>query len=70
MSKEEVKKIINDYIDSLDYIIDFSVNNEVEEIDRSTLDEEYIERKYTGISNVYIEGYKEAKVGSSTKKSN
>jgi hypothetical protein len=61
MDKETVKKIINDYIDSVDGIQDFSIENEVEEIDRSILDGENIERKPTGITNIYITTFKEPK---------
>lgn len=58
MDKETVKKIINDFIDSVDEIRYLSILNEVEEMDRSTLDEEYIIRKPTGITNIYIATYK------------
>ena len=61
MDKEEIKKILNDFIDSVDEIQDFSIANEVEEISRSTLDGENIERKPTGITNIYITTYREIK---------
>ncbi|MEY8416667.1 hypothetical protein AAK964_10230 [Tissierella praeacuta] len=61
MDKEIVKKTINDFIDSVDEIQDFSISNEVEEIDKSTLDGEWIERRPTGIANIYITTYKELK---------
>lgn len=61
MDKEEIKKIVNDFIDSVDEIQDFSIANEVEEINRSTLDGENIERKPTGITNIYITTYREIK---------
>ena len=61
MDKETVKKILNDFIDSVDEIQDFSISNDVQEIDRSTLDGECIERKTTGLTNIYITTYKEPK---------
>ena len=61
MDKETVKKIINDFIDSVDEIQDFSISNDVEEIDRSTLDGENIIRIPTGITNIYITTFKEPK---------
>lgn len=59
MDKETVKKIINDFIDSVDEIQDFSISEDIEEIDRSTLDGKNIIRKPTGLTNVYITTYKE-----------
>ncbi len=59
MDKETVKKIINDFIDSVDEIQDFSISNDVEEIDRSTLDGENIIRIPTGLTNIYITTFKE-----------
>ena len=61
MDKETVKKIINDFIDSVDEIQDFSIANEIEEIDRSTLDGENIIRVPTGLTNIYITTFKEPK---------
>jgi hypothetical protein len=61
MDKERIKKILNDFVDYVDEVQDFSIANEVEEIDRSTLDGENIERKPTGITNIYITTYKEPK---------
>ncbi len=61
MDKETVKKILNDFIDSVDEVQDFSISNEIEEIDRSTLDGENIIRIPTGITNIYITAYKEPK---------
>lgn len=61
MDKEEIKKIVNDFIDSVDEIQDFSISNDVEEVDMSTLDGENIERKPTGITNIYITTYREIK---------
>lgn len=61
MDKETVKKIINDFIDSVDEIQDFSISNDVEEIDISTLDEENTIRKPTGLTNIYITTLKEPK---------
>ena len=61
MNKEEIKKIINDFIDSVDEIRDFSISNDVEEIDRSTLDGGWKEYRQTGIKNIYITAYKEPK---------
>lgn len=61
MDKETIKKIINDFIDSVDEIRDFSISNDYEEIDCSTLDEENIIRIPTGLSNIYITTYKERK---------
>ncbi|HHX62903.1 MAG TPA: hypothetical protein GX707_19660 [Epulopiscium sp.] len=59
MDKEAVKKIINDFIDSVDEIQDFSISEDIEGIDRSTLDGKNIIRKLTGLTNVYITTYKE-----------
>jgi len=61
MDKEEIKKILNDFIDSVDEIQDFSISNDVEEIDRSTLDGENIIRIPTGLTNIYITTFKEPK---------
>ena len=61
MDKEEIKKILNDFIDSVDEIQDFSISSDVEEIDRSTLDGENIIRVPTGLTNIYITTYKEPK---------
>lgn len=61
MDKETVKKIVCDFIDSVDEIQDFSISNDVEEIDRSTLDGENIIRIPTGLTNIYITTYKERK---------
>lgn len=58
MDKETVKKILNDFLDSVDEIQDFSISEEIEEIDMSTLDGENIIRKPTGITNIYITTYK------------
>lgn len=58
MDKETVKKIINDFVDSVDEIQDFSISADVEEIDRSTLDGENIIRVPTGLTNIYITTYK------------
>lgn len=59
MDKETVKKILCDFIDSVDEIQDFSISNDVEEKNLSTLDEEWIVRKPTGLTNIYITTYKE-----------
>lgn len=61
MDKETVKKILNDFLDSVDEIQDFSISNDVEEIDRSTLDGENIIRVPTGLTNIYITTFKEHK---------
>lgn len=61
MDKETVKKIINDFIDSVDEILDFSISDDYEEIDASTLDEEVKIRKPTGLTNIYITTFKEPK---------
>jgi len=61
MDKETVKKIVCDFIDSVDEIQDFSISNDVEETNLSTLDEERIVRKSTGLTNIYITTFKEAK---------
>jgi len=61
MDKETIKKIINDYLDSVDEIQDFSITNDVEEIDRSTLEEKNIIRIPTGLTNIYITTFKEPK---------
>lgn len=61
MDKETVKKIVCDFIDSVDEIQDFSISNDVEEIERSTLDGENIIRIPTGLTNIYITTFKELK---------
>ena len=61
MDKEEIKKILNDFIDSVDEIQDFSISNDVEESNMSTLDSVWLERRYTGITNISITTYKEPK---------
>ena len=61
MDKETVKKILNDFLDSVDEIQDFSISNDVEEVDMSTLDGEWIERRATGITNIYITTFRELK---------
>jgi len=61
MDKETVKKIVCDFIDSVDEIQDFSITNDVEETNLSTLDEERIVRKPTGLTNIYITTFKEPK---------
>lgn len=58
MDKETAKKIICDFIDSVDEIQDFSITNDVEETNLSTLDEERIVRKPTGLTNIYITTFK------------
>lgn len=58
MDKEQVKKMLIDFIDSVDEIRDFSISNEVEEIDRSTLDEKCIISRPTGIVNIFITTFK------------
>lgn len=58
MDKETIKKILNDFLDSVDEVRDFSISEEVEEIDMSTLDEERIIRKSTGLTNIFISTYK------------
>jgi len=61
MDKETVKKIICDFIDSVDEVQDFSISDDVEETNLSTLDEERIVRKPTGLTNIYITTFKEPK---------
>lgn len=61
MDKDTIKKILNDFLDSVDEIQDFSISNDVEEIDISTLDEENTIRKPTGLTNIYITTFKEQK---------
>ncbi|MDD4564774.1 MAG: hypothetical protein PHE79_04785 [Eubacteriales bacterium] len=61
MGKDEIKRILNELIDSADEITDFSISNDVEEKDLSTLDGVHIERKPTGIANIYVTIYKEPK---------
>ena len=61
MDKETAKKIICDFIDSVDEVQDFSITNDVEETNLSTLDEERIVRKSTGLTNIYITTFKEPK---------
>ena len=61
MDKETVKKIVCDFIDSVDEVQDFSISDDVEETNLSTLDEERIVRKSTGLTNIYITTFKEPK---------
>jgi len=61
VDKETIKRIINEFIDDVDEIVDFSISDDYEEIDCSTLDEENIIRIPTGLSNIYITTYKERK---------
>ena len=61
MDKETVKRIVNDFIDSVDEIVEFSISDDYEEIDASTLDEEIKIRKPTGLTNIYITTFKEPK---------
>ena len=61
MDKETVKKIVCDFIDSVDEVQDFSISDDVEETNLSTLDEERIVRKPTGLTNIYITTFKEPK---------
>ena len=61
MDKETAKKIICDFIDSVDEVQDFSISDDVEETNLSTLDEERIVRKPTGLTNIYITTFKEPK---------
>lgn len=58
MDKETIKKIICDFIDAVDEILDFSISDDYEEIDASTLDEEIKIRKPTGLTNIFITTYK------------
>lgn len=58
MDKETVKKILCDFIDSVDEVQDFSLTDDVEEIDNSTLDGKDVIRVPTGLTNVYITTYK------------
>ena len=58
MDKETVKKIICDFIDSVDEVQDFSISDDVEEIEKSTLNGENIIRIPTGLTNIYITTYK------------
>lgn len=59
MDKETVKRIINEFIDDVDEIVDFSISDDYEEIDASTLDEEIKIRKPTGLTNIFITTFKE-----------
>lgn len=69
MDKETAKKIVCDFIDSVDEIQDFSITNDVEETNLSTLDEERIVRKPTGLTNIYITTFKKVWLdGNSIKK--
>jgi predicted secreted protein len=58
MDKETLKKIICDFIDSVDEIMDFSITNDVEEIDSSTFDGKDVIRIPTGFTNINITTYK------------
>lgn len=55
MDKESIKKIINDIIDSVDDIHDFSISNDT--VDLTTLDDEWKKLKLTGFTNIYITAY-------------
>ena len=59
MDKETIKRIINEFIDDVDEIVDFSISDDYEEIDASTLDEEIKIRKPTGLTNIFITTFKE-----------
>ena len=59
MDKETIKRIIHEFIDDVDEIVDFSISDDYEEIDASTLDEEIKIRKPTGLTNIFIQTYKE-----------
>lgn len=61
MDKETVKKILCDFIDSVDEVQDLSLTDDVEEIDNSTLDGKDVIRIPTGLTNIYITTYKELK---------
>lgn len=61
MDKENMKKIFCELIDSVDDIREFSISNEIEETDISTLAENWVVRRPTGITNVNITVYKEHK---------
>ena len=61
MDKETAKKIVCDFIDSVDEVQDFSISDDVEETNLSTLDEERIVRIPTGLTNIYITTFKEPK---------
>lgn len=59
MDKETIKKIINDFIDSVDEIRDFSVTNETDGEELKDLSGNvYGKPKLSGITNVYITTYK------------
>lgn len=59
MDKETIKKIINDFIDSVDEIRDFSVTNETDGEELKDLSGNvYGKPKPSGITNVYITTYK------------
>lgn len=58
MDKETIKRIINEIIDSADEIKDFSMSADIEEIDRSTLDSEYVEYRPTGMQHIHLAIYK------------
>lgn len=59
MDKETAKKLICDFIDSSDAIQDILIQEDVEEIDKSTLDEKRIIRQPTGMTTITITTYKE-----------
>ena len=61
MDKETAKKIVCDFIDSVDEIQDLSITNDVEEIDNSTLNGKDVIRIPTGLTNIYITTFKELK---------
>ena len=52
MDKESIKKIINDIIDSVDEIHDFSITNDT--VDLTTLDDKSKNVQLTGFTNIYI----------------
>ena len=59
MDKERIKKIVNNFIDSVDEIQDLTISDEMEEIDVSTLSEERIIRRPTGRIDMRIIAYEE-----------
>lgn len=57
MDKERIKAILNELIDSAEEVQDFNISADVEEINKSTLQQERIERRPTGITNICITTY-------------
>lgn len=58
MDKETAKRIICQFIDNSDGVVNFNISNDYEEIDRSTLDEVNIIRIPTGKATLCLTVHK------------